>query len=278
MLYVIRCQAGLCHCGEHVYKTAITHQASWGRGIQMKDFGKRLKSAAARRWNAVFASHPSIIRTIHIVWVGDQSKRPDNWIETWQRNNPNWIVRVWGNRELTSLEWFNHEHISEMLNRQGWSSVADMMRWEILDKYGGFAVDADSICIRPLENWLFEPHVFACWENEIESPGLIANGYVYSHPDNPLIRQIIDDIYDLPSMNGAPFRLTGPGRLTETFRRMRYTDLTIYPSHYFIPTHWTGLNYKGSGPVFAQQLWYTTRLYHSRAKVDRMHPGNAADN
>jgi hypothetical protein len=39
---------------------------------------------------------------------------------------------------------------------------------------------------------------------------------------------------------------------------MRYIDLTIYPSHYFIPTHLTGLKYQGSGPVFAEQLWATT--------------------
>ena len=62
--------------------------------------------------------------------------------------------------------------MSDMLNRQVWEGVADMMRWEILDQHGGFAVDADSICIRPLEDWLFEPRIFACWENEIARPGL----------------------------------------------------------------------------------------------------------
>ena len=214
----------------------------------MKGLGRRLKNTAKRRWKAVFASSPSIMRTIHIVWVGDESKRPDKWIETWRQKNPDWTVRIWGNHELTSLNWENHKHISQMLNRKEWPGVADMMRWEILDKYGGFAVDADSICVRPLENWLFEPHIFACWDNEILLPGIIANGYVYSHPGDPLIRQIIDDIYDLPNMSDQASKMTGPKRITDTFRRMRYTDLTIYPSHYFIPGHWSGLNYKGSGP------------------------------
>jgi mannosyltransferase OCH1-like enzyme len=81
--------------------------------------------------------------------------------------------------------------------------VADMMRWEILERYGGFAVDADSVCVRPLADWLFEPEIFACWENEIARPGLIANGYVYSHPGNRLIRQLVNDIHN-------PHRISQP--------------------------------------------------------------------
>ena len=233
----------------------------------MKNLGRRLKDAARLRLNATFFSSSSIVRTIHIVWVGDQSKRPDQWINSWRRKNPGWMVRVWGNSELTSLEWVNGKHISEMLNRQVWNGVADMMRWEILDKYGGFAVDADSVCVRPLEKWLFEPQIFACWENELRVPGVIASGYVYSRPGNPLIRQIISDIYELPDVAGPAHKSVGPFRLTDTYRSMNYADLTIYPSHYFIPTHYTGLKYQGSGPIFADQMWYSTGRAQARARA-----------
>jgi mannosyltransferase OCH1-like enzyme len=226
----------------------------------VKDFEKGLKSAAIWLWNRISGKKFRIFRTIHIVWVGDENKRPNRFIETWRRKNPNWTVRVWGNDELTSLNWINHKHISQMLARRELPGVADMLRWEILAKHGGIAIDADSVCIRPLEDWLFEPSVFACWENEIARPGLIANGFVYSHPGNPLIQQVIDDIHDLPNMDeGQPWTLTGPKRLTDTFRSMPYRDLTIYPSHYFLPSHYTGHSYCGSGPVFANQFWSNTR-------------------
>lgn len=243
----------------------------------MKNFGRRLKTAARLRLNAMLSDTSSITRTIHIVWVGDQSKRPDRWINSWRHKNPGWTVRVWGNSELTSLEWINHKHISEMLNRQAWEGVADMMRWEILDKHGGFAVDADSLCVRTLENWLFEPQIFAGWENELRRPGLIANGYVYARPGNPLVREIISDIYDLEHVPGPAYLMVGPYRLTDTFRRMKYTDLTIYPSHYFIPTHHTGLKYQGSGPVFAQQMWSNTRQrFEERAKAQAAQDAEAS--
>ena len=236
----------------------------------MKDFWNRLKPPLKPRLKNMWRnSPPAILRTIHMVWVGDENKRPDNCIETWRRKNPGWVVRIWGNRELTSLEWHNHKHMSEMLNCQAWDGVADLMRWEILDRLGGFAMDADGICIRSLEDWLFEPQIFACWENEANNPGLIANGYVYSHPGNPLIRQVIDDIYDLPNVRGPACRLTGPHRLTQTFLRMRYTGLTIYPSHYFLPTYNNGVNYTGTGPVFAEQFWASYRhLYDHLSHID----------
>jgi len=209
--------------------------------------GAKLKAALARRLGA--PANP-ILRTIHIVWVGDESKRPENWINSWRQKNPGWTVRIWGNRDLTGLAWENHRHISE-----------------ILDKFGGFAVDADSVCVRPLEDWLFESRIFACWENEIIVPGLIANGYVYSHPGNPLIRQVIDDIHEQPEMSDRAPAMTGPLRLTQAFRKMRYADLTIYPSHYFIPNHYRGLTYNGGGPVFAHQHWFSTRQFLAQERA-----------
>jgi mannosyltransferase OCH1-like enzyme len=203
----------------------------------------------------VFERQIKIFRTIHVVWVGDESRRPDNCIKSWIDNNPDWNVKIWGNDELSSVRWDNETHMRSMLTQE-LCGVADMMRWEILYHHGGLAVDADSVCVRPLADWLFEPEIFAIWENEIARPGLIANGYVYSHPGNRLVREVISEIKRLPNMtDGLAWQLTGPVRLTETVKKLRYTDITIYPSHFFAPRHLTGVTYSGSGPIFAKQFW-----------------------
>lgn len=202
-----------------------------------------------------YRKQTKIYRTIHIVWVGDESKCPYNCIDTWRVKNPDWEILLWGNEELRSINWKNRAHIKSMIDRE-WCGVADMMRWEILHQHGGFAIDADSICVRPLEDWLFEPTLFASWENELSRPGLIANGYVYSHPRNDLIGQVIEEIRALPNMSdGLAWQLTGPLRLTETVKKLNYSDITIYPSHYFMPRHLTGVTYSGTGPIFAKQFW-----------------------
>ena len=35
-----------------------------------------------------------IPKKLHIIWVGDESKRPDNCIQTWIDKNPAWTVRA----------------------------------------------------------------------------------------------------------------------------------------------------------------------------------------
>jgi mannosyltransferase OCH1-like enzyme len=200
-----------------------------------------------------------IPKQIHIIWVGDQTKRPDNCISTWVARNPSWRVKVWGNEDLANHGWVNAAHIQQMAQRE-LNGVADLMRWEILYNVGGFVVDADSICVRPLEDWLLDAEAFACWENEIARPDLIAAGYVAASAGNPFFGQIILDLQRQSSvMNGMAWETVGPLRLTQAFRAYRYNGLTILPSHMFIPEHYTGLRYEGTGIVFARQEWASTR-------------------
>jgi len=66
------------------------------------------------------------------------------------------------------------------------------MRWEILLEHGGFALDADSVCIRKLPEWLFDCDLFAAWENEYAAPGLVANGYVGAKPGHDVIHSLVN--------------------------------------------------------------------------------------
>ncbi|USI74740.1 glycosyltransferase [Sphingomonas morindae] len=200
-----------------------------------------------------------IPKILHFIWVGDESKRPDNCIQTWVRQHRDWDIRLWGNEELAGDPWVNRAHMAAMAPRE-LNGVADMMRWEILHAHGGIVLDADSICLRPLDPALLDCPAFACWESEIARPGLIAAGYFGCEPGNPFVAQIIEDIAAAPSVvHDMAWKTVGPQRLTDAYRTHRYTPLRIYPSHYFIPEHFTGIAYEGSDPVYAHQLWGSTR-------------------
>lgn len=199
-----------------------------------------------------------IPKRIHFIWVGDESKRPDNCIDSWRALNPGWEIEVWGNAELEANEWANRAHMTAMYDRE-LNGVADMMRWEILHALGGIVVDADSVALRPLDDHLLDCEAFACWESEIARPGLIAAGYFGSVAGNAFLKRIIDDIAAEPSVvHDMAWKTVGPQRLTDAYRRYGYSKLRIYPSHYFIPQHFTGLTYEGSDPVYAHQLWGST--------------------
>jgi mannosyltransferase OCH1-like enzyme len=197
-----------------------------------------------------------IPKLLHIVWVGDESKTPHAAINTWKLLNPDYKVTVWNNKSL-QRGW----RLAQRM-RHYWGNfpgVADCMRWEILYELGGIALDADSECVRSLEDWLLEPDLFACWESEISRPGLIANGVVGSVPDHPLIGQIIQDMLDQDPGNLPPWQYSGPVRLTQTVHNHQFRDITIYPSHYFLPQHFAGEMYKGNGQIFATQGWNSTK-------------------
>ena len=200
-----------------------------------------------------------IPKLIHFIWVGNEARRPDNCMDSWRALNPGWDFRVWGNAELNGLDWINRSHMTAMYDRE-LNGVADMMRWEILHAHGGIVVDADSIALRPLDDHLLDCEAFACWENEIARPGLIAAGYFGAKAGNPFVKQIIDDIAAEPSViYESAWKTVGPLRLTESYRTYGYSKLRIYPSHYFIPQHFGGTSYEGSDPVYAHQLWGSTR-------------------
>lgn len=200
-----------------------------------------------------------IPKILHIIWVGDESKRPDNCIQTWKDLNPDWTVRIWGNNELACQEWINYPHMSEMYGKE-LNGVADLMRWEILYNEGGFVVDADSICVRPLDDWMLECESFACWENEIVRPNLIAAGYVASRPGNWFYGQMVQDLKNTHSViHAKAWETVGPRFLTESFNKYQYLNLSILPSHFFIPKHYTGVEYTGGGLVYAKQAWASTK-------------------
>lgn len=199
-----------------------------------------------------------IPKTIHVIWIGDESKRPDRWIETWKRLNPDYELRVWGNDAVRAEPWILGDQINAWLGREI-NGAADIIRWEILFRYGGLAFDADSACVRPLEDWLIEPDCFAAWEQEVLRPGLIAAGALGFVPNHFLVGHILKDIVeDQNPFDGMAWQKLGPQRITDTMRRLKFPNLTIYPSHFFFPRHYSGFEYTGTGPVFARQFWGST--------------------
>lgn len=199
-----------------------------------------------------------IPKVIHTVWVGDETKRPSDLIQTWVDQNPDWHVKVWGNKEFEERNWVNKDHMQAVWDKQ-LCGVADMMRYEILYEEGGFCVDADSICEAPLDDNLFTSNITLFYENEAVRPDLIANGYMASTPKNELFRRISETIKNDPSVPTSPAWIaTGPTALTAAVRAQNPANTKIWPSHLFMPEHYSGQTYKGDDKVYGRQHWHTT--------------------
>jgi mannosyltransferase OCH1-like enzyme len=230
-----------------------------------------------------------IPRRLHIIWIGHENPRPDACVASWRRKHPDWELRVWDERDLFGQRWINEKHMDTFWRHRKWAGVADLMRYEILYRHGGVYVDADSACVRRLDDWLLESEMFACWLNEFEGRRLIANGFLGSIVENEFLRFVIysaaakTDVlrrWSWSRMRMIPmgaWRSVGPFHLTQCLTESGYDRITILPSHMFLPRHYRGKVYSGGGVVYADHFWGTTlKTYDSLRSEAQPPPASAA--
>ena len=205
----------------------------------------------------------SIPKIIHQIWIGDRSKAPTNFMNTWKEKNPDFEYIFWNEEELVKRGMnFRCARQINMINEI--NGKADIIRWEILYKYGGIAIDADSICIEPLDGTFTNvKEGFATYENENVRGTLVATGTMSFIPNHPLCRDIIEWIASDESEESIKsFRAwysVGPALLTRFLDTGKYPNFTVFASHYFLPIHFTGDRYQGHKKVYAYQEWGTAK-------------------
>ncbi len=192
-----------------------------------------------------------IPKKIHQIWLGPN--RPTKWMDTWKELNLAWKYCLWTEENLTLSD-----KVKECPSNAGKS---DILRYQVLHDFGGVYVDADSECIRPLDDDLLDNEAFCTWENEWLRPGLMTGAFLGSVKGSNLTAELLKEI-DNTSMNFHPaeaWSKIGPLLLTKTICRLQF-PITIFPSHYFQPKHYMGLEYKGKGRVYANHFWQTTDI------------------
>jgi mannosyltransferase OCH1-like enzyme len=227
-----------------------------------------------------------IPKKLHMIWVGDEAKRPQQSIGSWKEKHPDWEFRLWGNAELDGIGWKARRQIDLFRASGHWEGVADLMRYEILDEYGGVYIDADATCMRPLDDWLLDIPMFAIWENERHAPGLVANGFIGSHRRHPALDAIVrvtsrmktpvwQRTRDIEGWNGLrprfryapvdPWKTVGPVFFTRMILPYCPKQATVLPSVLFLPRHHSENEERRSSLIYATHSWGTTHKSYSAA-------------
>lgn len=197
-----------------------------------------------------------IPRNLFHIWVGPLPA-PTRWMDTWRKFHPEWNYKLWDNDAVLGQSWENQKHIEHYWRLADWPGVADILRYEILWRFGGFMPGADSECLAPVDELLtHEFDAFAVYEHERLRPGYVTPLYACSQR-NEFARILIDGLSAKTKL-GKPFLTTGNAYMQATIAAAQYPRLKIWPSHYFNPIHHTGAKYAGDGPVYAMQHWGTT--------------------
>jgi inositol phosphorylceramide mannosyltransferase catalytic subunit len=180
-------------------------------------------------------------------------------MDTWRDKHPEWEYRLWTDDNVPPLT--NQSQFDAMPHFPG---KADILRYELLHRFGGVYVDADSACVSPLTEDLLNNVGFAAHESEYARPGLIGNSVIGARAGCALMASMIEKIATLNGLAYTPalevWKLTGPLMFTRAMGQGGHTGYRIYPSFWFYPEHCSGVRYTGTvDRCYARQFWGSTK-------------------
>jgi GT2 family glycosyltransferase len=202
-------------------------------------------------------------KIIHQIWIGPKPA-PIVLMNTWKNKHPEYEYIFWNEQEFIkrNMVFECQNKINEM---EEYCGKTDIMRWEILFKYGGIYIDADSFCIEKLDDELLRKS-FAGWENELKRPGLIAVGTMGFSVGHSIPKKAIEFIkknnVSYAKTGKMAWQNTGPTLLSNIYNgdvAKNKLIFNILPSYTFLPHHFTGIEYTGHGKIYAFQEWGSTR-------------------
>jgi len=182
-------------------------------------------------------SEKKIPKKIHQIWIGPKKipKKYIDWSNTWTRNNPDWDYKLWTNKDIKSFNLQNRS-IFELSENIGFKS--DLVRYEILYKYGGIYIDTDFECLNKIPDKLRDYDFVSCLGFNYTPE--ILNGFLMASPQSKILKELISNIR-LPQYKKDPMsiiKLSGPIKLTEVyFKNSQFNKdkYMILPSNYCYP-------------------------------------------
>lgn len=224
--------------------------------------------------NLIVAETPRIPKIIHQVWLG--KPMPELYRE-WQKKlidlHPGWTYMLWDEKALEKFGLINKKLFDKATQ---YAFKADIARYEVVYRLGGFYLDTDIEPIQPLDILLYCcDFLGACDPDSMR----IQNCIFAAKPGNPILKKCIDRLSQINVNNmhdiTTQWKTTGPDLLTNNFYATVNTPdrlnerWVIFPSTYFFPlSKYDRFNEAHSGhplvqskiqpETFAIHYWHTS--------------------
>ena len=131
----------------------------------------------------------NIPKKIHQIWLGGGfPAKYKTWADTWLKYNPDYEYKLWTEDDIDSLDLPHREFYDTIIN---YGPKSDILRYYILEKFGGVYVDTDFECLRSFNDLSYLDFYTSVgyWSHVELYPGLIA-----CVPNHPIIQQVNKNI------------------------------------------------------------------------------------
>ena len=178
-----------------------------------------------------------IPKKIHQIWLGDKKlpKKCLSWMKSWQKFNPEWEYKLWDEECIKHLDIKDFNIYSKKIN-PGYRS--DILRYIILNKYGGLYVDTDFECLKSIPSNILKYKFIA--GTMFGNKPCLGNSILFSSPNYILLKKILNQIKltkyedDINSI----IKNSGPEIVTKEYFSLKDLigkESLILPSNYFYP-------------------------------------------
>ncbi len=190
---------------------------------------------------------------LHQIWIGPKPI-PREWINSWRDLNPDLDYYLWDESGIDNFGLKNRDKYDYYYSRGMYDGACDVARVEILEYCGGVYVDADSICLEPIQNeWFMKKDFFA----GLEYDRRVANGVIGAKAHHPILLDYMNRISEATVLEPACYTIGGT-MLTSCIDTFGTDDsVAILPSHYFYPK-W---KHRGeiTGKIYSRHMWGSTK-------------------
>jgi mannosyltransferase OCH1-like enzyme len=195
-----------------------------------------------------------IPKIIHIIWLGSSfPEKYKAWFSSWKNHHPDWNVILWTDEMVKHMPMINRDLFDKGRN---YGEKSDILRVELIYRYGGLYVDTDYECFKPFDEFHKCCDFYAgMTQLDIYSINwggvLINNALMAAIPGHPLMKHIIENLRRFKDMPNTGER-TGPN----LFMRSCFEYLlqakenlvsVVFPPTYFYPISNIAIQAAGKG-------------------------------
>lgn len=167
-----------------------SHRGSAERLALLKNTYEEIKPS-----KLVPSSQPKIPKIIHQIWLGPKPAPAYYWEykQSWQKLHPEWEYRFWTDKEVADLDF----DLKDLYMRTpNWGEKSDILRAELLDRFGGLYADTDFECLTSFDELHNKYDFYAGLEpphdgdSSSSAPHItISDALIGTAPNHPIIKK-----------------------------------------------------------------------------------------